>query len=362
MKRLLIIVTALVLVSCIRPSEERAERDLEIGKASAGGVSFEVAGGLAAVRSAKAGELVLWNSAPAVRVRAEVKTGGDWLLRVQNAMPDLELDVTADGAELPSEVVPSEVPTRKAWRVTLPSNSTVTLDLAPPDAKDFSPWRFAVMSDVQEAIDRVTDIYEKVNQQKGVRYLLGAGDLTQRGGDDELERFQKELLALNIPYYTTLGNHELGHSPCPYQDWYGRANFSYVYRGVRFSMIDSASATIDPMVYDWLDGWLTDAKDGVHIVAMHIPPVDPIGVRNGSFASRNEAAKLLSRLAKGRVDLTLYGHIHSYYDFDNAGIPAYISGGGGAIPERFDNIGRHFLVVDVDPGRGIDDVSVVRVD
>jgi 3',5'-cyclic AMP phosphodiesterase CpdA len=201
-----------------------------------------------------------------------------------------------------------------------------------------------------------------VNEQKGVRYLLGAGDLTQQGSDAELERFQKELLALHVPYYTTLGNHELGHSPCPYQDWYGRANFSYVYRGVRFSMIDSASATIDPMVYDWLDGWLANGKDGVHIVAMHIPPVDPIGVRNGSFASRNEAAKLLSRLAKGHVDLTLYGHIHSYYDFDNAGIPAYISGGGGAIPERFDNIGRHFLVVDVDPQHGIDDVSVVRVD
>ena len=65
---------------------------------------------------------------------------------------------------------------------------------------------------------------------------------------------------------------------------------------------------------------------------MHIPPVDPIGVRNGSFANRNEAAKLLTRLARGGVDLTLYGHIHSYYAFENAGIPAHISGGGGAIP------------------------------
>ena len=84
-------------------------------------------------------------------------------------------------------------------------------------------------------------------------------------------------------------------------------------------------------------------------------------MRNGSFASRNEAAKLLGRLARGRVDLTLYGHIHSYYDFENAGIPAYISGGGGAVPERFDRIGRHFLVVDADQ-RGVSKVEVVRVD
>ena len=362
MKRLLLFVILLSFVSCIRPSEERAERDLDIGKASAGGVSFEVAGGLAAVRSAKAGEIVLWNSAPALRLVATVKTGGSWVLRVQIALPDLELSATANGAALDATVLDSPLVTRKAWRIELPASSTVIIDLAPPDAKDLSPWRFAVMSDVQEAIDRVGDIYAKVNEQKDVRYLVGAGDLTQQGGDDELERFQNELRALRVPYYTTLGNHELGHSPTPYQDWFGRASFSYVYRGVRFSMIDSASATIDPMVYDWLDGWLAAAKGGVHVVAMHVPPVDPIGVRNGSFASRNEAAKLLTRLAEGKVDLTLYGHIHSYYDFDNAGIPAYISGGGGAIPERFDKIGRHFLVVDVDPEQGIQDVSVVRVD
>jgi Icc protein len=35
---------------------------------------------------------------------------------------------------------------------------------------------------------------------------------------------------------------------------------------------------------------------------------------------------------------------------------------GGAIPEKLDGIGRHFLVVEVDPARGIGPVEVVRVD
>jgi predicted phosphodiesterase len=95
---------------------------------------------------------------------------------------------------------------------------------------------------------------------------------------------------------------------------------------------------------------------------MHIPPVDPIGVRNGSMANRNEAAKLLARLAEGRVDLTLYGHIHSYYSFDNAGIPAFIAGGGGAIPERFDRIGRHFMVFTVDAQNGVTSQRLIKVD
>jgi hypothetical protein len=349
--------------SCIRPTEERAERDLEIGRISLDGFELEVSDGLAAVRSAQPGKVVLWNSAPAYRLH--VRTGAEapelWTLTTENCMPDALLRVTSGTGVTVTEQVPV-IATMKRWTLTLPPGTDAVLDLAPPDVDDRSPWRFAVMSDVQEAIDRVQDIYQRMNAVPNLSFLLGAGDLTQQGGDDELARFQDELRGLDVPYYTTLGNHELGHADTAYQDWFGRASFHFEYRGVAFSMLDSGSASIDPMVFDWLDGWLAKSKDGVHVVAMHIPPVDPIGVRNGSFASRNEAAKLLTRLAKGKVDLTLYGHIHSYYDFDNAGIPAYISGGGGAIPEKFDGIGRHFLVVDVDPESGVKNVSVVRVD
>ena len=262
---------------------------------------------------------------------------------------------------MPVDQVDGSVPTHKTLRIDLPVGES-TLVLAPTDAQQAGPLRFAVLSDVQEAIDEVQDIYAKVNAEKDVRFVLGAGDLTQQGTVDQLGRFEKELRSLRLPYYTTLGNHELGRTPPPFQDLYGRGNFSFEFRQVRFTLLDSASATIDPLVYDWLDEWLAAGRHQTHIVGMHIPPMDPVGVRNGGFASRGEAAKLLSRLAQGRVDLTLYGHIHSYYDFDNAGIPAHISGGGGAIPERFDGIGRHFLVVDVDAGAGIKNVRVVRVD
>jgi hypothetical protein len=127
-------------------------------------------------------------------------------------------------------------------------------------------------------------------------------------------------------------------------------------------MIDSASATIDPIVYDQLDGWLAEGKDKAHLVIMHIAPIDPVGTRNGSFASRAEADKLLSLLAGGGVDMTIYGHIHSFYAFANAGIPAYISGGGGAIPERLDGIARHFLTIDVGNDGALGEPSIVRID
>lgn len=345
---------------CVRPTEERAERDLEVGKAEGHGLRLQVSDGLAAVRRLEAGELVLWSSAPAwqLTLDTEPSAATEWTISLENVLPDVQL--SGEG-NVQVELLEEKLPTRKKYRVSLPSG-TSKLTLASPDRDDTSKWRFAVMSDVQEAIDEVGDIYQRVNQVPNVRFLLGAGDLTQQGSDEELERFKSELASLDVPYYTTLGNHELGDEGPAYQDWYGRASFSFVFRGVRFSMIDSASASVDPLVFDWLDDWLAKGKSSVHVVAMHIPPVDPVGVRNGSFASRNEAAKLLTRLAKGSVDLTLYGHIHSYYSFDNAGIPAYISGGGGAIPERFDDVGRHFLVVDVDPKQGIEHVEMVQVD
>lgn len=355
---LVIASTALSLAGCVRPAKDRAERDRSIGQATNGALSVRVSHGLAAVRKLETERVVLWASAPAWELELEALAEGNLTLDVQNAIPDAELTALAADAEVTP--LATELATRKSYSLEIPAG-TSRFRFAPPDYRDRAVFSFALMSDVQEAIDRVQDIYQRVNEEPDVRFLLGAGDLTRRGTRAELERFRDELEGLSVPYYTTLGNHELGESPAPFQDYYGRANFQFVFRGVYFTMLDSASATLDPLVYDWLDEWLARAKHRVNIVAMHIPPLDPTGVRNGAFASRSEAATLLGRLAENGVDLTLYGHVHSFYEFDNAGIPAFISGGGGAIPERFDHMGRHFMVIEVGADRGVVSTRVVRV-
>lgn len=348
---------AVVVASCLRPGEQRAERDREVGEAHAERLGVRVHDGLAAVRGITDDRLVLWASAPHWRFTLQSEGDREIVLEVQNAMPDAVLE--GRGA-LRVEALSSGLPTRKRFRISLPSGTT-DLEFGPPQATQPGPFRFALLSDVQEAIDEVQDIFDALDAEPDVDFLLGAGDLTRQGTHEQLQRFQRELESLDIPYYTTLGNHELGESPSLYQDYFGRGSFQFDYRGVTFTLLDSASAGLDPLVYEWLEDWLQRAKDRVHVVTMHIAPLDPIGVRNGAFASRAEAAKLLGMLAEGRVDLTLYGHIHSYYEFDNAGIRAYISGGGGAIPERFDEVGRHFLVFDADPNAGIGAPRLVRV-
>jgi 3',5'-cyclic AMP phosphodiesterase CpdA len=194
-----------------------------------------------------------------------------------------------------------------------------------------------------------------------VRFLLGAGDLTERGTREQLERYQSELRALRIPYFTTLGNHELGTTPHLYHEYFGRGNFQFRFQGVYFTLLDSASASLDPTVYDWLDDWLQRGRQ----VCTWWPCTFLLSTPSACATAPGAAVtkpQATGRLAEGRVDVTLYGHVHSYYSFDNAGIPAFISGGGGAIPERFDNLGRHFMLLDVDPERGLTRHSVVRVD
>jgi predicted phosphodiesterase len=344
-RHLSLVACALCCVQCLTPAADRAAREETIGRASSRTYSARVSDGLAAIREATTTELRLWQSAPAFELTVEVAEPSPFTLEVNNTVPGSHLSLVAGNATLEA---PSAENKTLSFRIAPSGTGRLVLRLSPPTTES-STFRFALMSDVQEAITAVSDVFRVVNQQPNLDFLLGAGDLTERGERAQLARFERELEALNVPYYTTLGNHELGVEPTIYQELFGRGSFSFVHRGARFTLLDSASATLDSLTYRWLDNWLALGKDQFHLIGMHVPPLDPTGTRNGAFASRDEAMALIAKLQARDVDLTVYGHVHSFYDFDTAGIPAVISGGGGAIPERFDNIGRHFVVFEVDP-------------
>jgi hypothetical protein len=370
MRRALATGAVLLAAGCLQVADGRARRDQRIGQASAEGITVAVDGGLAHVRALGGGKLRLWAQAPVISftlTRADGDpTGADGggagaaplEVTIDNMLGDAEL-LDQAGQPLPGDPGDDPLPTRR--RFLVPASAS-RLTLRPPDADRTERFRIAEFADVQEKIGTVGDIYARMNADPTIRFVLMSGDLTNRGTWKQLDRFQREMRALRVPIYATLGNHELGSRDDQFHDFFGRGNFSFVFRGARFTMMDSASATLSPIAHDMLDQWLAEGRSSFHLVGMHIPPLDPIGLRQGGFASRMEANDVLARLAAAGVNLTVYGHVHSFYAFANAGMPAYISGGGGAIPERLDGIGRHFLTVDIDPDTQLFQVGIVRVD
>jgi predicted phosphodiesterase len=350
------VILSLAGMACTPPSAARADLDREVGQASINGIEVSVDDGLATVHELESGRLRLWCSAPEIVIHVRSEGARSLVLELFNAMGDTTVSASGEEAIVEDLVIP----TRK--RVSLDLNDGDNeIAITTSDTGEAGPWRFALMSDVQGGIDEVQDIFRSINSEDDVRFLLGAGDLSSTGSREELERFAHELETLDVPYYTTLGNHDVPVAGL-WQELYGRGNFRFVFRGVQFTLLDSASATIDPLAYSWLDRWLYEGLSRVNIFAMHIPALDPVGTRNGAFGSRNEAGKLLSSLHAGNVALTLYGHIHSFYQYENGGIQAFISGGGGALPERGDGYGRHYMLIDVGAEAGIVSTKRVEID
>lgn len=361
--------------ACARDSEARALADLLVGAAEVDDLTVLVEDGLAHVRDIEPGRdgapgrIALRASAPAfeVTIAATPAAGRAWIVAVSNCMSDAVVRASGDGRVEVTDLGGPR-PTERSWRVVLPAVSEgeveVRLEVAPPDAALEDPdqaWRFAVVNDVQRALPHMHEILAEIARDPEIRFIVSAGDLLDRGYLDEYALLEQKLAGSPVPLFATVGNHEIISDPMRWHERFGRFNLHFAFRGVAFSLVDSADAGIAPLVYDWLDEWLEASAGRVHVFATHYPPLDPIAVRASSFRSAREAQMLLGRLAAGDVDLTIYGHIHSFYAYSNAGIPAYVSGGGGALPERWDGIGRHFLRVEVS-AREVRDVTMVPVD
>ena len=348
---------ALLLLTCVRPADQRAELDNAVGLAADESFDVLVVDNQAAVRELGAGSLLLWAQAPVLQLQMQSERDLSLRVEVRNCMPDAVLTIA--GTNYPAQDKPR--PTWCVYQIDLARGDNEIV-IAPADWNEESAYRFADMGDIQTAMDSVHEVFETISATPDLRFVMSTGDVVETGDLEEYELFQEMLASLNIPFFSTIGNLEVTSNAVRWHELFGRYSVHFRFKGMDFSFVDSGNATIDPSLYERLDTWLAAGQDRVHIFGTHYPPLDPVGARNAGFRSRNEASKLLTKLAKGNIDLTLYGHVHSFYQFTNAEIPAYISGGGGALPERFDGVDRHFLVIEVDPSQNqVSSVDLVRV-
>ena len=273
MRRVVLAVLSLSTATCFLPAEERAELDREVGMVSADGIAIRVENGLAGVRSFDGSRLELWAQAPALRVHVDSPIGEQRELTIDVLNCMMTAALSLDGG--PS-VAPTPLPERAAaCRFTQLVSGPGVVDIFPTSADAERPFVFAVLSDVQSAIDRVQDIFERMNEDPELAFVVSTGDLVDRGTRSELERFQHELATLEIPFFSTVGNHEMGAPARHWHELFGPFNVHFAYSGVAFSLVDSGNATIDPEMYERLDGWLGESRTAPHMMLTHVPPLDP---------------------------------------------------------------------------------------
>jgi Icc-related predicted phosphoesterase len=358
----------LMACGCPRPGKVRAEIDQDLCQpVTSAGVTFRVEDGMAVFRRVEPGILELWESVPVIRIFAQAAAGStlDWSITISNCMPGAQMSAqTSGGTPLLVSLAATPIPTRKQWNITLLDGDDAVITVGPPDRDVQDAFHFAWLSDIQEAIDHLPEFIAHMNADSDLRFVLSGGDLCveRRSRRNRLLLIQQMLESLDIPFYSVPGNHDIEGTNEPWRDLFGRNNIFFRFKGVHYVGIDSASATIDPVVYKWLDDRLLPAADpGMCVYFMHIPPFDPEGDRQVGFTTRKEAAKLISLLVEYDVDICFYGHIHTYVAYSNGGIPAYLSGGGGAEPVGIDGIGRHYLKIEIDTSQ-IYSVGLVRME
>ncbi len=350
--------------SCNDPAD-RIVLDRQVGSAvGADGARVDVDDGLAVVQEVSARRVSLRAQAPGIsgRIGFATPSGAPWILRLENALPDVRLRVHAQGRLLSTVEMPSQIPTEKIWEVA-PAEGEIRFVVEPPDATDLSPWRFAYLSDIHHGQSPLPDILARIQADPSIRFVVCGGDLTHRGTQEELDAFLADWRASPVPLYTAAGNHDVGwgHADA-WSRRMGRANFHFIFRGVHFSFLDTADSGVHPEAWKQLETWLSAGAGFVHVFIAHVPPLDPVASRNAAFSSRMQAHRLLALLARGGVGLALHGHIHSFYHERPAGIDTYISGGAIAEGEKGDGMGVHFLIVNIDPsGAESPRVDIVRI-
>ena len=280
--------------SCIRPAEHRSEDERNVGVASVGQSRIEVQNGQAAVRAFSETEALLWAQAPVFSLTLSLPTQSIYTLDVKNCMPNAAIQFEN------STVVPQKISaTHCRFTLALPPGET-KLSLAPPDWDELTPFKFADMGDIQTAMDSVHEVFQAISQTPNLRFVLCTGDITERGQATEYDLFETQLEHLNIPLYSTIGNHELMGDISQWHHRYGRYSLHFDFKGVAFTYLDSGNATFDSLQYEQLARWLEKHKNDIHIFGTHYPAIDPIGSRRGGFRSGKEAFKLLKPISSGK--------------------------------------------------------------
>ena len=200
-----------------------------------------------------------------------------------------------------------------------------------PVAVDPDSFRFAVFGDIHikhDTLNRLSRFKQDV-APRGIGFFCVLGDLAHDGAADEYARAESMLSVVGIPYYATIGNHDLYQADgwSSFKGGFGPSCYSVVIAGrLKLIFLDTADGTIGATQFDWLEEQLNDGGPHWKIVGTHYPVYDGITPSMWRLASAAERAKLQSLLRDYRAYAYVAGHIHGWRYARVAGVNHFTVG------------------------------------
>jgi 3',5'-cyclic-AMP phosphodiesterase len=196
----------------------------------------------------------------------------------------------------------------KRIEVTNSFNIERLLKLPPKDT-----LHLVLLGDTQRFYDELKDLVNAVNSLSSVDAVIITGDIADFGAAREYEWINDELIRLNVPFLTVIGNHDhLANAIDIYQDIYGPLNYSFTWNNIRFVMHNTNGREFgfNGNVPDlmWMQQQLSDTANYQSCVFVsHVPPNDM------DFDASLEAGYVKVLRESKNIIFSSNGHRHNYY-------------------------------------------------
>ncbi|MDA3863836.1 MAG: metallophosphoesterase [Deltaproteobacteria bacterium] len=214
MQKLLIIFPVLFVISCLNDYEKRASLDLKVGIWENEWSSWQVVDGLAQIKEdSTTNKIILWAQAPGFKIKVNTTQAATFQLICRNCLATSQLKFISSSDSTPLiNQIPSSSPTEKQWDISnMQPDSQYILEVGETSDGSELAYKVAFFSDIQkEGMSNVEDIFENINNYGEIKFVFSAGDITHRGTPAEIEVFMEKLKTLEVPFYTTSGNHDVG--------------------------------------------------------------------------------------------------------------------------------------------------------
>ena len=174
--------------------------------------------------------------------------------------------------------------------------------------------RFILLGDTQRWYDESADFVKSANNQRGISFVVLAGDISDFGLSQEFKWVNEIMMKLKYPYVTVVGNHDLlANGPLVYQKMYGALNYSFDFGNNKFIFVNTNSREyiFDGSVPNlpWLQTQLDNNPENKNaIVIGHVPPFDA----DFDPKMQDQYAGILA--SDPNVKFSLYAHQHTFRD------------------------------------------------